>query len=114
MKKLSDVLQKPHKLVIGLMSGTSADGIDAALTEITGFGLTTQVKQLAFVSLPFAPEVRARILALAGGESGGTHELCLMNFLMGKLSVEACMAVCAKAAICPEDVDLIGSHGQTF
>ena len=57
------------KLAIGLMSGTSADGIDAALVEISGCSTTTKVRQLAFVTLPFTDAVRNRILRVARGIS---------------------------------------------
>ncbi len=105
---------KPSSLAIGLMSGTSADGMDAALVEISGFGLSTRVRQIAFLSLPYPAEVRNAILALAKGESGGSHELCLFHFLMGQLSLEACLAVCKKAGVSPSRVDFVGSHGQTL
>ncbi|MCE5343544.1 MAG: anhydro-N-acetylmuramic acid kinase, partial [Eubacteriales bacterium] len=114
MKQISEVTQKQRKLAIGLMSGTSADGIDAALVEIDGFALSTQVRQLAFVTIPFEPIVRERILALAGGETGGSRELCLMSFLLGKLSVSACHTVCRLAKVPVNAIDLIGSHGQTL
>jgi len=111
---LSDLMNKKKKLVIGLMSGTSVDGIDAALVEITGYSVNTRVRQLAFITLPFASEVRQRILTVAGGEVGGSQELCLMNALLGQLSADACEAVCRQAGIPPTDVDLVGSHGQTI
>ena len=114
MKQISGLTQKPSRMVIGLMSGTSADGIDAALVTIAGSGMSTQVKQLGFVSIPFAKEVQSRILALAGGEAGGSHELSLLSFLLGKLYAEACTAVCRAAQVDPRAVDLIGSHGQTL
>ena len=114
MKTLSDILNRPRRLVIGLMSGTSADGVDAALTAIEGHALTTRVELLAFASVPFPKPVRERILALALGETGGAHELCLMSFLLGRLFVDASRAVCAQAGVAPEEIDLIGSHGQTL
>jgi len=114
MKQLSDITGKTQKLVIGLMSGTSADGIDAALVRISGYALQTRVEQLGFVTLPFAPGVRERILTLAGGETGGSREMCLMSFLLGQLSAEACLAVCERAGIAKDQIDLIGSHGQTL
>ena len=114
MKQLHEITSKQSKLIIGLMSGTSADGIDAALVRIDGHAMDTKVEQIGFVMLPFAPAVRERILALAHGETGGSHELCLMSFLLGKLSVEACEAVCVQAGVRKEKIDLIGSHGQTL
>ena len=107
--------KKPgSRLIIGLMSGTSADGVDAALVEITGCSLDIQVEQRGFVTLPFPGEIRDKILQLAGGEWGGSRELCLLNSLLGSLWVEACLAVCEQAGVDPEEVDLVGSHGQTL
>ena len=114
MLPICEILTKPRVLAIGLMSGTSADGMDVALVEIEGCGLATRVRQRAFVSLPYSQEVRAAILRLAGGESGGSHELSLFHFLLGKLSLEACLAVCEAAGVSPGDVDFVGSHGQTL
>ena len=72
------------RLAIGLMSGTSADGIDAALVEISGCGTDTRVRLLSFLTLPFSDAARARILRVAAGDFGGTEELCLLNFYLGE------------------------------
>lgn len=69
------------RLAIGLMSGTSADGIDAALVEISGCSTDTRVRLLSFLTLPFSDAARARILRVAAGDFGGTEELCLLNFI---------------------------------
>ena len=114
MKRLQMLWEKPTLRVIGLMSGTSADGMDAALTEITGSGVGIRVKQLAFVSLPYPDPIREEILRLASGTEGGSRDLCLFNFLLGELALDACRAVCEKAGIDPGTVDLVGSHGQTL
>ena len=100
--------------VIGLMSGTSADGMDAVLTEITGAGLQTRVRTLGFVSLPYTDEERRTIIRLASGETGGTRELTQFHFWLGQRSLEACLAVCREAGADPGSVDLVGSHGQTL
>ena len=105
--------KKPLR-VIGLMSGTSADGMDAALTEITGWGLETRVQMLGFVSLPYSEEIRNEILRLAAGDAGGSRDLTLFSFLMGEISLKACLAVCEQAGMDPKTVDLVGSHGQTL
>lgn len=110
---LSDVLAKKTRRVIGLMSGTSADGVDAALTTITGSGTDMHLILDAFVSIPFERSVHDRILEIASGVFGGAREICLMNALLGKLYLNACEAVCEEGGIDPKEVDLVGCHGQT-
>ena len=107
-------LEKQTLRVIGLMSGTSADGMDAALTEITGSGTETRVRTLGFVSLPYPDEIRREILRLVSGTEGGSRDLCLFSFLLGELGLEACRAVCEEAGVDPAEIDLVGSHGQTL
>lgn len=101
------------RLAIGLMSGTSADGIDAVLVEITGCGTTTKVAQRAFLTLPFSDETRRRILRVAAGDFGGSEEICRMNFYLGALHADACEALCRQAGVAPGDIAFVGSHGQT-
>ena len=112
--QLEKLWKKPVLRVVGLMSGTSADGMDAALAEITGSGLNTKVKMTGFVSLPYPDEIRAEILRLASGTEGGSRDLCLFHFLLGQLGLEACLAVCEAAGVAPSEIDLVGSHGQTL
>lgn len=102
---------KPSRLVVGLMSGTSADGIDAVLTRITGFGLSSRVEQLGFYFLPFDKATRQAILDICGGNCGGTKEVCLLGTHLGKLYAEAVRELLKAAGT--ETVDLIGCHGQT-
>lgn len=110
---LMNLMQKEEKLVIGLMSGTSADGVDAALVKIKGHGSSVKVQQLSYVSLPFRPEIREKILWLMKGDFGGSREFCNMNVLLGKLYLDACQVLCERAGVALNDIDLIGSHGQT-
>lgn len=114
MYVLKPICAKPERLVIGLMSGTSADGIDAALCRIRGNGLTTRVTMEAFHCTDFEAPLRERILTLAGGEVGGTRELLLLSALLGRLYAESCLALCCQAGVKPSDIDLVGSHGQTL
>ncbi len=101
-------------LAIGLMSGTSGDGIDAAVVEIAGHGLMTKVKLKAFITLPYDDAVRNRLLLLAGGETGGSRELCAMHFLLGRLMADACLKACEEAFVSPKDISFVGSHGHTL
>ncbi len=107
----SALWDKPSRLVVGLMSGTSADGVDAVLTRITGAGYATRVEQLGFCFLPFDSATRERILAVCGGETGGSRELCLLGTHLGVLYQEAVQQLLQQCAV--EQVDLIGCHGQT-
>ena len=95
------------------MSGTSVDGVDAALVEIRGHGLETQVELLAFHSHPFEVEVRNRIFDLFQPETSRVDEICQMNFLIGEVFADAALAVIREAELEMKEVDLIGSHGQT-
>ena len=107
-------LQKDACIAIGLMSGTSADGIDAAVVELRGCGTDTKVRQLGFITLPFTDEARQKILQVAGGAPLDSREICLLNFYLGGLSADACLEACRAAGIQPGDVDFVGSHGQTI
>jgi len=93
------------------MSGTSADGIDAVLTRITGCGLNTKVEQLGFYFQSFDAATRRAILDLCGGNSGGTREVCLLSTHLGKLYAEAVRHLLERTGT--ERIDLIGCHGQT-
>ena len=108
----TELWSKPSRLVVGLMSGTSADGIDAVLTRIEGFSTTTtKVEQLGFHFLPFDEQTRNRILAIAGGDFGCTKEICLMSTHLGVLYARAVRELLDKCGV--DQIDLIGNHGQT-
>ena len=114
MIEFYDLLKKNKKCVIGLMSGTSVDGIDAAVVEITGHGLETTVNLIAFETFPFPPDVPRRILALCQPDTSRVDDICEMNFYIGHLFSEAVKHVLKNNGICSTDIDLIGSHGQTI
>ena len=114
MNSFYQLAQKEVKKVIGLMSGTSVDGVDAALVEIRGHGLETQVELLAFHSHPFEAAGRDRIFDLFQPETSRVDEICQMNFLIGEVFADAALAVIHKAGVEAGEIDLIGSHGQTI
>jgi anhydro-N-acetylmuramic acid kinase len=101
------------------MSGTSADGIDAALLEVSGAGAETSWTLLAFETTPFAPDVRAEILALqsAGGPeppAATVARVARLHYRLGDLYADACARAAATGGYAPSDIHLIGLHGQTL
>ena len=100
-------------LVAGLMSGTSADGVDVALVEITGLGWKTRFRLVSFHSVAYPRPIRRRILALASGTATTASELSQLNFLVGELFAKACLVACRRARVPVRRLALIGSHGQT-
>ena len=101
-----------HSLrVVGLMSGTSGDGVDAALVEISGQGEQLQVRPVAFAVTSFLPDLQRRVLKAA--LEGSVREICYLNGLLGEVFARAALKVIKKAKLSPSEIDLIGSHGQT-
>lgn len=111
MLELKAVLEKRERLIVGLMSGTSMDGIDAALVRIEGSSTDTKVELIEFATIPYGVSVKNELESLAS--SGSTAHVSRMNFTLGKLFAEAALFVIKKAGLKPTRVDLIASHGQT-
>ena len=114
MKAFYELVKKNQKHIIGLMSGTSVDGIDAAIVEITGHGLETEVDLIAFETFPFPSGVPQRILALCQPDTSRVDDICEMNFYIGHLFAEAVKHILQKSGMRASDIHLIGSHGQTI
>lgn len=102
------------RLAVGLMSGTSMDGVDAALVEITGASENPSVRLLAFLTAPYPPRLRQRLLEIASGSSTDSSEIGRLNFLLGEIFAEAAQRVCRQARVVPAKLSVIGSHGQTL
>jgi len=94
------------------MSGTSADGVDAAVVEIGGVPPDLRVRQVAFLTQPYDDATRAAVLDLCRPDAP-LLALGRMHTLLGHRFAEAALAVIAQAGLTPADVALIGSHGQT-
>ncbi|WP_240907415.1 anhydro-N-acetylmuramic acid kinase [Paludisphaera rhizosphaerae] len=107
---------KPSRVVVGMISGTSADSIDAAVCRIHGFGTPVagrpgaKVELIHYAETPYPAETRARILGLA---KWGVRDVAEMNVLVAEAFAVACLETLEAAGIAPGDIDLIGSHGQT-
>jgi anhydro-N-acetylmuramic acid kinase len=101
-------------LVLGLMSGTSADGIEVALTRISGAPPHLNAKLLNHTSISFPPKLRKEILRVAEQQPIFAGDLSQLNFRLGEMFAEAALAACHRFRIVPKKIALIGSHGQTI
>jgi len=100
--------------VLGMMSGTSADGIDVALVRISGAPPSISAKFEAHHHVRFPVAVRRAILQLANGAATTAGEVSQLNFLLGEEFARAAISACKKWRVALRRIDLIGSHGQTI
>jgi anhydro-N-acetylmuramic acid kinase len=98
---------------IGLMSGTSADGVDACLAEIRGEGMALAAAVVAWCKTPYPPLVRQRIFNLFREPVAAIRDWSELHVLVGEAFAAAARAVCREAGLPLDEVDLIASHGQT-
>ena len=102
--------ERQSKLVVGLMSGTSVDGIDACLVRINP---DFSIKVINELVLEYPDNIKEKIFSLFNDKID-TYTLCWMNFILGEYFAQATLDVIGKAGLKASDVDLIGSHGQTI
>ncbi len=107
----------PTHTLIGLMSGTSHDGIDAVLVDITSKPSRPDrfhIRQRAFHAFPYTRPVRERLLRLSQGAAVRAGEVAQVNVLLGELFAKAALKLCQTAQIACDRVMAIGSHGHTI
>jgi len=119
MQRLITLSQKLEKRIVGLISGTSADGIDAALVRVRGHAHDAQPAnerfQLeAFATFPYPQELREQLLAASLPGAGTVDLICRLNIVVGECFAQAALKIISQAGAKPQDIDLIGSHGQTI
>jgi len=110
VKTLADIAAKKTLRVAGLMSGTSADGVDVAIVDISHRG----VKVKAFDTFAYPPALRRAVLGLCNTATACVDDICHYNFVLGDVFADAVVKLAKKARIPLASIDLIGSHGQTI
>jgi len=111
--RIAKLAAKTKMRVIGLMSGTSADGVDAAIVDIDE-SPRTAVRLLAFEVFAYPPALRRKILELCQPETSRLDDICHYNSVLGEVFADAAIKLCGKSGIALRSIDLIGSHGQTI
>lgn len=114
MSALQHLQKKRKKRIVGLMSGTSVDGIDAALVDVEGTGTRSRVHVRAFATYPFPRGFRKLVLANSLPGTGSVDLICRLNILYAHYYADAVQKIARTSRVPLSSIDLIGSHGQTI
>ena len=113
MQRLNALASTSSRRVAGLMSGTSLDGVDAAVALVNGTGRGLRHELIGFAHVPYPTALRALLLENSAPETSSVRALSQLNVRLACLYAEAARAAAADAGLAGEDLDLVGSHGQT-
>ena len=114
IKKLHNISLKKKKIIIGLMSGTSFDGLDVALCRIKGSGMDTEVKLLEFETAVYQPEFKEELKTIFSRRDADLEKVCLLNEWVAIQHAAMINGCLQKWGYSKTDIDLIASHGQTI
>jgi anhydro-N-acetylmuramic acid kinase len=109
-RTLLELSAKKHLRVAGLMSGTSADGVDVAIVDID----SRSTRLAAFATFPYSATIRKAIFSLFAPATSTVDQICHYNFVLGHIFADALIKLCDSSGISLKTIDLIGSHGQTI
>ncbi|NQS89346.1 anhydro-N-acetylmuramic acid kinase, partial [Patescibacteria group bacterium] len=108
------IKKKEEKIAIGLMSGTSQDGIDTALLTINGYGKSTKIKLIGFDTYEYPEDLKKKLHEITTEEDISIKDVARLNYAIGKNFAYSAKKICYESGKKLEDVDFIGSHGQTI
>ena len=114
LQKLVSIVQKEEKLCIGLMSGTSLDGLDIALCRFTGNGLHTKFSLVNFTTAPYADAFKKEVQQIFAKKEANLEKVCLLNAYIGSFHGDLILQALTEWKISPAEIDFIASHGQTI
>lgn len=100
--------------IIGMMSGTSADGVDAVIVELSGQPPALNWKLLKHMHINYEPSLQAEIFTCFRPETSSVDRLCALNFALGEAYAGVVKSILAETGLKAEDIDLVGCHGQTL
>ena len=114
VEALYTISKKKSRKIIGLMSGTSLDGLDVALCEVTGNGLQTSIKLVEFETVTFSTDFKNEVKEIFSKKNIDLEKLTLLNSWIAQQHASIINVLLKKWKIKNEEVDLIASHGQTI
>lgn len=114
LNRLCGIGAKNERLIIGLMSGTSLDGLDVALCRITGSGRQTRIQLLQFETIAYEASFKEAIRAVFSRRSVDLEKVCVLNGWVARQHADMILQCLSKWGISPGEVDLVASHGQTI
>lgn len=114
IQNLYSIAAKPARKIIGLMSGTSFDGLDIALCEFRGSGLGTHVKVINFITRDYKCDFKENLKSIFAKKQADLEKITLLNALIGSYYAELILECLTDWDISPDEIDLIASHGQTI
>ncbi|MEX2632974.1 MAG: anhydro-N-acetylmuramic acid kinase [Balneolales bacterium] len=114
LEKLNNIASKKERTILGLMSGTSMDGLDIALCRISGSGRLTGFKLDHFITMPYTREARSSLLELTSAERVNTQEVCIWNTWLSHIHADMVNEACREWNIKKGQIDLLASHGHTL
>ena len=115
IERLGAIARKKTRVIVGLMSGTSTDAIDAVLVRITGTARArAKIEIVRFASFAYPRDIRKRINILFDKNKASIEEICHLDFVVGELFAAAANRLIKEAGLANDQVDLIATAGQTI
>lgn len=114
LDKLYSLAKKKERLIIGLMSGTSLDGLDIALCKVANHGTNTELELLKFETVAYSEAFRSEIKSVFAKSTVDLQKVCLLNPWVGRHHAGLVLECLHTWGYKPDDIDLIASHGQTI
>ena len=114
MNSFLKLLNKSERVIIGTLSGTSMDGVDVVLTKISGNNVKTDIQVIDFYTNSYPDLLKDLIIKSSVISSGNVETICKLNFYLGHFFAESINKFIKIKNLTPENIDLIGSHGQTI
>lgn len=112
--RLFEIANKEKRTILGLMSGTSLDGLDIALCEYRGHGMRTRMTLRAFTTMPYDADFKEEVKSIFSKRQVDLEKVCVLNAHIGRFHADLINACLQQWGVENEEVDVIASHGQTI